>query len=73
MMVPKPNNDGVYVVLIHFLAKRLSEVELGNDIDDFRKFDIKKIINKGYKGEKFAPNIIPVLQSYLELQNKGLL
>jgi len=72
MMVPKPNSEGVYVVLIHYLAKRLSEVKLGDDIDAFQDFDVEKVVNSEYTDEEFAPNVVPVLKSYLELRNKGL-
>lgn len=67
MMLPKPGSKDVYVVLIHFLAKRKGKLKLGEDIDDYRKFDIKKIIQGKYK-EKFAPNVAPVLKDYLKKQ-----
>ena len=60
-------------MLIHFLAKRLGKVRLGDDINDFQEFDINKVISGEYKTDEFAPNVVPVLKSYLELQNKGLL
>lgn len=71
MMVPKPNSDGVYVVLIHFLAKRLGDGKLGEDIKDSQEFNIEQLIAGKYAGEEFAPNIVPVLQSYLDLKKKG--
>jgi len=73
MMVAKPGSEGVYVVLVHFLAERMGDIKLGGDIDDFEEFNIDMIIKEKYIDEKFAPNIIPVLKSYLELKEKGLL
>ncbi|PIR66237.1 MAG: hypothetical protein COU51_04750 [Parcubacteria group bacterium CG10_big_fil_rev_8_21_14_0_10_36_14] len=71
MMVPKPGSEDTYVVLIHFLAKKIGEIKPG-DIDEFREFEIEKILNGEY-GEEFAPNILPVLKSYLGMKKAGLI
>lgn len=73
MMVPRPESESIQVVLIHYLAKRIGDIKLGKDIDDFREFEVKKILNNGYPDENFAPNILPVLKSYLELKERGII
>lgn len=72
MMVPKPGSEGTFVVLIHFLAERLDDIKLGDDINDFKKFDIYKIVKEEYEGEDFAPNVRPVLKDYIELKKNNL-
>lgn len=73
MMVPKPGDKNTQVILVHWLATRISEIKLGKDIDDFRKFDVEKVVGGSYSNESFAPNIVPVLKNYLELKLKGIL
>jgi ADP-ribose pyrophosphatase YjhB (NUDIX family) len=62
MMVPKPNEPGVWIILIHYLAKRLGEIKLGPDIKDAQWFDINNL------PPDCAPNIKPVIEEY----KKGL-
>lgn len=73
MMVPKPKEENTMVVLIHYLAKRIGRIKLGKDIKDFRKFEVKKILNNRYPNENFAPNIISVLRNYLKLKESGII
>lgn len=68
MLIQKPGSPDTWVMLIHFLAKRIGEVKLGADIDDFKEFEVKKILAGGYPNEQFAPNIVPVLESYLAMK-----
>lgn len=63
MMIQKPGSADTWVVLIHFLAKRVGEVKLGSDIDEFKEFEVEKLLSGGYADEEFAPNILPVLRS----------
>lgn len=58
MMVPKPNEPGVWIILIHYLAKRLGEIKLGPDIKDAQWFDINNL------PPDCAPNINPVIEEY---------
>lgn len=62
MMIEKPGSPDTWVVLIHFLAKRIGEVKLGSDIDEFKEFEVEKLLSGGYPDEQFAPNILPVLR-----------
>ncbi len=66
MMVKKAGTENTWVVLIHYLAKRTSEIQLAKDTRDFKLFDVEKLIAGGYPEEEFAPNIIPVLKDYAE-------
>jgi len=58
MMVQKPNDPDTWVILIHYLAKRLGEIKLGADIKDAQWFDIDNL------PADCAPNIKPVIQAY---------
>lgn len=68
MLLPKPGEDNVLVVLIHYLAKRKSEIYLPNNIQQIGRFYIDKIIKNEYLDEAFAPNIIPVLKECLKIK-----
>lgn len=72
MLIPKPGSKNEFVVLIHFLAKRKGKIKLRSDINEFKKFNVQKLVKGAYK-EKFAPNIIPVLKDYLELKRRKIL
>lgn len=65
MLLPRPNSDEL-VVLIHYLTKRLNELQLPSDTIACRFFEIRKILNGEYSEENFAPNIIPVLSETLK-------
>ncbi len=70
MMIPHPSKPDTWVILIHYLAKRTSEINLADEIDDFRKFDVNELIEGKFAGEEFAPNIIPVLKEYIKLKGE---
>jgi len=57
MMIPKPNSPDTQVVLIHYLAERVGEVNPGNDIREWNWFDLNNL------PPDLAPNIRPVLSS----------
>lgn len=73
MMIPHPSKVDTFVVLIHFLAKRVGDTILGDDIDEFGEFDLEKIIDGEYPDEEFATNIVPVLKQYIKLKSKGII
>lgn len=58
MMVQKPGDPNTWVILIHYLAKRLGETNLGVDIKDAQWFDINNL------PADCAPNIKPVIEEY---------
>jgi len=58
MMVQKPGDPNTWVILIHYLARRLGEVNLGEDIKDAQWFDISDLPTD------CAPNIKPVIDEY---------
>jgi len=58
MMVQKPGDPNTWVILIHYLAKRLGEIKRGADIKDARWFDINNL------PADCAPNIKPVIEEY---------
>jgi len=62
MLVPKPGEPDTWVVLIHYLAKRIGEIKLGSDIKEAEWFNIDDL------PADCAPNIKPVLDEY----KKGL-
>ena len=58
MMVPRPDNPNTWVILIHYLAKRLGDTKPGPDIRETRWFDIDNL------PPDYAPNIKPVIEEY---------
>ena len=58
MMVQKPGDPNTWVILIHYLAKRLGEIRRGSDIRDAQWFDIDNL------PADCAPNIKPVIEEY---------
>lgn len=62
MLIPKPNKEGAYVVLIHYLANRLGEIKPGADIRAWDWFDINNL------PADCAPNIKPVIEEYLKIK-----
>jgi len=58
MMVPKPDDPETWVILIHYLARRLGEIKLGTDIKEAQWFDINNL------PPDCAPNIKPVIEEY---------
>lgn len=73
MMIPHPGKENAWVILIHYFAKRIGEINIGSDIDEIGTFDIDMILNDEYPEENFAPNIIPVLREYASLKAKGII
>lgn len=64
MMVERPDKPGSFVVLIHYLATRIGDIMPGEDIIEWRWFDIDKL------PADCAPNIKPVIDEYRELIKK---
>jgi len=58
MMVQKPGDPNTWVILIHYLARRLGEIKHGADIRDAQWFDIDNL------PADCAPNIKPVIEEY---------
>jgi ADP-ribose pyrophosphatase YjhB (NUDIX family) len=55
----KETTDGkIDVILVHFSAKRIGEIKLGEDIREWNWFDIKNL------PENLAPNILPTLKHF---------
>lgn len=61
MMVPKPGDSETWVVLIHYLAKRLGEINPAPDTREWAWFDVDNL------PEDCAPNIKPVIAAYLKI------
>lgn len=61
MMIKHPTRENVYVVLIHYLAKRLNEIVPGPNIIEYGWFSVDDL------PEKCAPNIRPVIEEYKKL------
>ncbi|MGB0756942.1 MAG: NUDIX hydrolase [Patescibacteria group bacterium] len=57
LITPRPNHKDEYVILIHFLAKRIGDINPGDDIDDWDWIPIHNL------PDNCAPNIAPVLAS----------
>ena len=57
MMIKKPGSKDDFVVLIHYLARRLTQIKPGKDIVEWGWFDLNKL------PDNCAPNIQVVLQS----------
>lgn len=64
MLIPKPNEADTYVVLIHYLAKRIGEIKPGPDILKWDWFDLNHLPTDS------APNIKPVIKEYLQSRDK---
>lgn len=47
------------VILVHYLAKRIGEIKLGDDIREWEWLDIHNL------PEDVAPNIKPIIEEYL--------
>lgn len=62
MMVKMPEK---IVILIHYLANRIGEIEPGEDIREWDWFDIYNL------PADVAPNIEPVIREYLESQKNN--
>ncbi len=59
MYTTKETEDGIIdVILVHFLAKRIGEVKLGEDIREYAWLDINQL------PDDLAPNIKPALEHY---------
>ncbi|KKR08321.1 MAG: hypothetical protein UT32_C0002G0084 [Parcubacteria group bacterium GW2011_GWC2_39_14] len=59
MMVKHQTKENTQVILIHFLSKRLGEINPGADIREWNWFDINNL------PDDCAPNIGPVVEDYL--------
>lgn len=61
MLITRPDEPGQYVVLIHYLATRKGEIVPGEDIVEWKWFNIDKLPSD------CAPNIKPVIKEYKQL------
>ncbi|MSU75800.1 MAG: NUDIX hydrolase [Candidatus Magasanikbacteria bacterium] len=52
--------DKIYIILVHYLAKRLSEVKPGADTLEWNWFDIKNLPTN------CAPNVYEIINDYLK-------
>ena len=57
MCVPRPGHENEYVILVHYLAKRIGEITPGDDIEKWDWLDINNL------PDNCAPNIKVVLES----------
>ncbi len=62
MMIRHPDKKNSFVILIHYLAKRIGEIKLGNDIEEYKWWSIDRL------PKKCAPNIKPVIDEYKRLR-----
>ncbi len=60
IMIQKPGDLDTWVILIHYLAKRLGEIKPGPEIKKWEWFDINNLPSG------CAPNIKPVIEEYLK-------
>lgn len=60
MLLPKPGDPDAWVVLIHYLAKRLGDIKPGPEIREWKWFDVNSLPSD------CAPNIKPVIEEYLK-------
>ncbi|MDO8663462.1 MAG: NUDIX domain-containing protein [Candidatus Wildermuthbacteria bacterium] len=60
MLIQKPGDPNAWVVLIHYLAKRLGEIKPGPEIREWKWFDVNNLPSD------CAPNIKPVIEEYLK-------
>lgn len=58
MYVKKPGEEGVDVILAHFLAKRVGDITPGNEITAWKWFSMDDL------PDDVAPNIKPVLEHF---------
>jgi len=59
MFIPRPGHDNEYVVLIHFLAKRIGEITPGEDIEKWDWIEIDQL------PPNVTPNVKAILSSYV--------
>ena len=64
MLIVKHGDPNKYVILIHYLAKRIGEIHTGDDIVEWGWFDINNLPND------CAPNIKPVIDNYRHLSTQ---
>ncbi|MEK7494186.1 MAG: NUDIX hydrolase [Patescibacteria group bacterium] len=58
MHVKKPGEEGVDVILVHFLAKRVGDITPGDEITAWKWFAVNDL------PDDVAPNIKPVLEYF---------
>jgi ADP-ribose pyrophosphatase YjhB (NUDIX family) len=57
--VEKETEQGkIDIILVHFLAKRIGEIKLGEDIREWNWFDVSNL------PENIGPNILPALKHF---------
>ena len=56
--------DDKIVILVHYLAKRIGEIQPGSDIREWEWLDIHNL------PDDIGPNIRPIIEEYLEEKNK---
>ncbi|MDD3887370.1 MAG: NUDIX domain-containing protein [Patescibacteria group bacterium] len=57
MMIPKPNEEDSFVVLVHFLAKRIGEIRIGKDIKEWKWIEVDNL------PEDCAPNVKEIIKN----------
>ncbi len=62
MLIVKPEDSNQYVILIHYLAKRIGKITPGIDIIEWAWHDIDNL------PENCAPNIQPIIDDYKKLK-----
>ena len=64
MMISHPTKKDTKVILVHFLSRRIGEIEPGEDIREWDWFDIDNL------PEDCAPNIGPVVEDYKKINRQ---
>lgn len=67
MLIKHPDKPNTVVLLVHYLAKRKGEIKKGNDIEEWKWFDIDDL------PQHCAPNIEPVIKDYKRLKEKKII
>ena len=61
MLIKHPDKKDTFVILIHYLARRLGQIKASSEIDEWEWFDINHL------PKDCAPNIEPVIDEYKRL------
>jgi ADP-ribose pyrophosphatase YjhB (NUDIX family) len=73
LLVKRPDKEDSWAVLVHFLAKRIDQQEPqpGEEIAEVRSVPVTQIISGDHE-LRLAPNVVPIVTSYLDLKSRGL-
>ena len=58
LYLPKPGEEQIDVILVHYLAERIGEIKPGDDIREWAWHDLNKL------PDDLGPNIIPTLTHF---------